>query len=161
MGAETGEHRVKITGTDNFGLSQEIEVTYDLSDVPVIWEASSELTELERETPVDLSLLFETLDGALDVDYEAMFGFNSGSGSLEPSEENGYVLSGEYNSIVPGTSPFVFTPSELGPQQLVFTLRDSNGQEIEALLDFNVVEFIDVISISLDQPGYDQNEIGR
>ncbi|MGS0524798.1 Ig-like domain-containing protein [Zobellia nedashkovskayae] len=32
---------------------------------------------------------------------------------------------------------------------MVFTLRDSNGQEIEAGLDFNVVEFIDVISITL------------
>ncbi|MGJ8736512.1 Ig-like domain-containing protein, partial [Zobellia laminariae] len=149
MGSETGSHRVKVVGTDNFGLSAEIEVMYDLSDVPVIWEASSELSELELAKPVDLSLLFETDDAAEDIGYEAIYGLDTGSGSLEASEENGYAPNGEYGPIDPGTYPLVFTPSEVGPQQLVFTLRDSNGQEIEAGLDFNVVEFIDVISISL------------
>ncbi|WKX74842.1 Ig-like domain-containing protein [Zobellia laminariae] len=148
MGSETGSHRVKVVGTDNFGLSAEIEVMYDLSDVPVIWEASSELSELELAKPVDLSLLFETDDAAEDIGYEAIYGLDTGSGSLEASEENGYAPNGEYGPIDPGTYPLVFTPSEVGPQQLVFTLRDSNGQEIEAGLDFNVVEFIDVISIS-------------
>ncbi|OWW25106.1 hypothetical protein B4Q04_11215 [Zobellia sp. OII3] len=149
MGGETGEHRVKITGSDNFGFSDEIEVMYNLSDVPAVWEASSELSEIQLEKPIDLSLLFEIVDAAEDVEYEAMYGFGSGSGSLEASEENGYVPNGEYSSILPGTYPLVFTPSKVGPQQLVFTLRDSNGQEIEAGVDFNVVEFIDVISIAL------------
>ncbi|MBU3025368.1 Ig-like domain-containing protein, partial [Zobellia galactanivorans] len=149
MGGETGEHRVKITGSDNFGFSDEIEVMYNLSDVPAVWEASSELSEIQLEKPIDLSLLFEIVDAAEDVEYEAMYGFSSGSGSLEASEENGYVPNGEYSSILPGTYPLVFTPSKVGPQQLVFTLRDSNGQEIEAGVDFNVVEFIDVISIAL------------
>ncbi|SHJ21432.1 PKD domain-containing protein [Pseudozobellia thermophila] len=149
MGSETGEHRIKITGADNFGLSDEIEVTYELSDVPAVWEASSEFSEIELEKPVELSLLFEANDAAEDIDYEAAYGFASGSGSLGPSEENGYAPKGEYGPIVPGTYPLVFTPSEIGPQQLVFTLRDSNGQEIEAGVDFNVVDFIEVISITL------------
>uniref|UniRef100_UPI00259412C4 hypothetical protein n=1 Tax=uncultured Zobellia sp. TaxID=255433 RepID=UPI00259412C4 len=41
MGSKTGGHRVKITGANNFGISQDIEVSYELSDVPVVWEASS------------------------------------------------------------------------------------------------------------------------
>ncbi|WKX74844.1 Ig-like domain-containing protein [Zobellia laminariae] len=71
-------------------------------------------------------------------------------GILVPSQENGYVPSGEYNPIVAGNYPLVFTPSEVGPQQLTFTLRDSNGQKIETILNFNIVEFIDVSSITLD-----------
>ncbi|SIS87184.1 Ig-like domain (group 2) [Zobellia uliginosa] len=149
MGSKTGGHRVKITGANNFGISQDIEVTYELSDVPVVWEASSELSELELEKPVDVSLVFERLDTDLEVGYQAVYGFGSGAGSLGPSEENGYAPKGEYGPIVPGTYPLVFTPSEIGPQQLVFTLRDSNGQEIEASVDFNVVDFIEVISLTL------------
>ncbi|MDO6517842.1 PKD domain-containing protein [Zobellia uliginosa] len=149
MGSKTGGHRVKITGANNFGISQDIEVTYELTDVPVVWEASSELSELELEKPVDVSLVFERLDTDLEVGYQAVYGFGSGAGSLGPSEENGYAPKGEYGPIVPGTYPLVFTPLEIGPQQLVFTLRDSNGQEIEAGVDFNVVDFIEVISITL------------
>ncbi|WP_194524225.1 Ig-like domain-containing protein, partial [Zobellia roscoffensis] len=148
-GSATGEHRVRITGADNFGISEDIEVMYELSDVPVVWEASSELSQLELEKPVALSLLLETDEASDDVDYEAIYGFASGSGSLEPSEENGYAPNGEYGPILAGAHPLVFTPSELGPQRLVFTLRDSNGQEIETGLDFNVSEFIEVISITL------------
>ncbi|MBT9190566.1 Ig-like domain-containing protein, partial [Zobellia russellii] len=92
---------------------------------------------------------FERLDTDLEIGYQAVYGLGSGAGSLVPSEENGYAPGGEYGPIVPGTYPLVFTPSEIGPQQLVFTLRDSNGQEIEAGVDFNVVEFIEVISITL------------
>ncbi len=148
-GSATGEHRVRITGADNFGISEDIEVMYELSDVPVVWEASSEFSQLELEKPVALSLLLETDEASQDVDYETIYGFASGSGSLEPSEENGYAPNGEYGPISAGTYPLVFTPSELGPQRLVFTLRDSNGQEIETGLDFNVSEFIEVISITL------------
>ncbi|MGS0524796.1 Ig-like domain-containing protein [Zobellia nedashkovskayae] len=149
-GSEIGVHRVKIVGSDNFGLSEEIEVTYNLSDVPVVWEASSELSELELDKPAGLSLLLGTDNTAEDITYEAIYGFVPGPGILVPSQENGYVPTGEYNPIVAGNYPLVFTPSEVGPQQLTFTLRDSNGQEIETILDFNVIEFIDITSITLE-----------
>ena len=149
-GSEIGAHRLKIVGSDNFGLSEEIEVTYNLSDVPVVWEASSELSELELDKPAGLSLLLGTDNTAEDITYEAIYGLVQGSGILVPSQENSYVPTGEYNPIVAGNYPLVFTPSQVGPQQLTFTLRDSNGQEIETILDFNVVEFIDVSSITLD-----------
>jgi len=149
-GSKIGAHRIKIVGSDNFGLSEEIEITYNLSDVPVVWEASSELSELELDKPASLSLLLGTDNTAEDITYEAIYGFVPGPGILVPSQENGYVPTGEYNPIVAGNYPLVFTPSEVGPQQLTFTLRDSNGQEIETILDFNVIEFIDISSINLE-----------
>ncbi|CAM4346963.1 Ig-like domain-containing protein [Zobellia nedashkovskayae] len=149
-GSKIGAHRIKIVGSDNFGLSEEIEVTYNLSDVPVVWEASSELSELELDKPAGLSLLLGTDNTAEDITYEAIYGFVPGPGILVPSQENGYVPTGEYNPIFAGNYPLVFTPSEVGPQQLTFTLRDNNGQEIETILDFNVVEFIDIISITIE-----------
>ena len=150
MGAEVGEHRVKISATDNFGFTEEVEIGYNLTNVPARWEASSEFTEIELGKAVELSLLFEIVNTALAVSYEARFELASGSGALSPSEADGYSLDGEYAPIVPGTYPFVFTPSELGSQQLVFILRDSNGQEIKEELAFNVVENIRVISIILE-----------
>ncbi|MBU2947194.1 Ig-like domain-containing protein, partial [Zobellia uliginosa] len=149
-GSKIGAHRIKIVGSDNFGLSEEIEITYNLSDIPVVWEASSELSELELDKPASLSLLLGTDNTAEDITYEAIYGFVPGPGILIPSQENGYVPTGEYNPIVAGNYPLVFTPSEVGPQQLTFTLRDSNGQEIETILDFNVIEFIDISSINLE-----------
>ena len=108
----------------------------------------------------DLSLLFEIFDTAQDVTYEARFELATGSGTLAPSEEGGYSPGGEYADIVPGSYPLVFTPSELGPQQLAFTLRDSNGQEIREEIDFNVVENIRVISIFLGEDDTIELQLG-
>ncbi|QCX00034.1 DUF5011 domain-containing protein [Aggregatimonas sangjinii] len=160
MGTEVGEHRVKIVGSDNFGISEEIEITYDLENVPALWEASSELTEIELGKAADIFLLFEPVDTALEVTYEARLEFASGSGTLAPIQEEGYPLDGDYAAIAPGTYPFMFTPSELGTQELVFVLRDSNGQELRETLSFNVVEVIRVISIFLGEDDTIELQLG-
>ena len=160
MGTEVGEHRLKITASDNFGMSEESEISYNIQNVPARWEASSGLREIELGTSADLSLLFEIFDTAQDVTYEARFELATGSGTLAPSEEGGYSPGGEYADIVPGSYPLVFTPSELGPQQLAFILRDSNGQEIREEIDFNVVENIRVISIFLGEDDTIELQLG-
>ena len=151
FGNETGEHRISVSATDNFGFEETLEIVYNLTSVPVRWEASSVLTEIGQGQSVELSLLFSRENISTANDYEAKLEFTSGDGTIVPAEDGGFALSEAFATISPGTFPFVFTPSELGVQQLVFTLRDSNGQEITTELVFNVREFIEVISVSFGE----------
>ncbi|QCX00335.1 DUF5011 domain-containing protein [Aggregatimonas sangjinii] len=160
MGTEPGTHRLTVVATDNFGFKEELELGYNLDNVSARWEASSELAEIELGKSADISLLFEPVDAALGVAYEARLEFTSGSGTLARIQEEDYLLEGDYASIAPGTYPFTFTPSELGLQELVFVLRDSNGQELRETLSFNVAEVIRVISIFLGEDDTIELQLG-
>ena len=149
IGTVPGEHRLAVKATDSFGFTEEVELVYDLTDVPARWEASSEFSQVELGRAVELSLLFEIISATTDVTYEARLAFDLGAGSLTAAQEDGYVPRSDFSPIVPGTFRLLFTPSELGPQLLVFVLRDSNGQEVSQELSFDVVENIEVASIVL------------
>ena len=149
IGIEPGEHQVRITASDNFGISEEIELLYDISNVPAVWEASSTVAEIELGKSTEIQLRFEIINTALDLNYESRYGFTSGSGTLAPLEDGGFAPGTAYEPILPGTYILDFTPAELGAQQIVFTLGDGNGQELTEEISFDVVQNIEVITIFL------------
>ena len=144
FGQSEGTHRLRVIAKDGFGFEQELEIGYFLEDVPVLWEAQSGVTEIELGESADISVQFEIIDTSLELDYEAKYELLSGSGTLLPSAAGGFTLDNEFAAIAPGSFLFVYTPGEIGPNSLVFTLRDSNGQELVEELNFTVVEIVPV-----------------
>ncbi len=151
VGTEVGEHRLKILASDNFGMSEEIEIFYNLENVPARWQATSGVSEIELGKSAGITLLFEIVNTTLDVSYQARYEFAEGGGTLVPSDGNTYDIGGTYGTIVPGSYTFDFTPEAAGGQEIVFALRDSNGQELKTEIVFTVVQFIEVIAIDLGE----------
>ncbi len=150
VGNEEGEHVVKVVGSDNFGFKEELEITYMLTDVPVSWTASSPISQIElgESAPITLGLETPTVS---DVTYEAAYNLSAGSGTLTLTTANGFLPTTEYEPILPGTYELSFIPDALGSVEIIFLVRDTNGQELSATVIFEVVETIDVISLNLGE----------
>jgi len=117
--------------------------------VPAIWEATSEVTEIELGKATTIQLRFEIINNELDIRYESKYEFAPGSGLISPIVPGGFAPTTNYAPISPGVYSLKFVPDELGPQEIVFILRDSNGQELKEEIVFDVVQTVNVISIFL------------
>ncbi len=151
IGSETGVHIVKVTASDNFGISEEIEISYTLEDVPVSWIAASEVAQIElgEQGPIELTLGSPL--NTVATTYEANYSLTEGSGSLRPNEPESYAPGTDFAVIEPGTYSLLLLAEELGPLEIVFNLLDANGQELTTALKFEVVQTIEVISIDLGE----------
>ena len=94
-------------------------------------------------------MVFELSDAGTKLVYEARYRFAEGSGTLVPTKENTPSIATEYETIAPNTFNLTFTPSVLGSQSLIFSLKDENGQELITEINFDVVE-IDEKQVLLD-----------
>ncbi len=159
-GTEKGVHTLKITGSDNFGISEEIEIAYTLTDVPINWSADSSVAQLElgKEEPITLVLGPATTDVA--TTYEANYAISEGSGAVSPAEAEGYAPNTSFTDILPGSYPLLLVAEALGPLEIVFNLIDANGQELQTALQFEVVQTIPVISIDLGEHDELDMEVG-
>ena len=142
VGTVVGEHRVQIIAEDTFGFVQETEITYDISNVPAVWTATTTIAQIELTNTAPVTL---TLEQGVDVaaTYEWSYVFESGSGRLRtpaPAEEN--IEIDRFAAILPGTYQYTFIPDALGVVDILFNLVDSNGQELTANLTIEVVEEI-------------------
>lgn len=145
VGSTVGEHQVHITAEDSFGFTEEIALSYTLTEVPVTWTATSPITQIELNKTAPITVTFDT--GALvsAATYERNYKITTGSGSLNALSTEEVAPDG-YTPIVPGTHQFVFAPDALGVVVIEFHLRDSNGQELLTKLEFEVVAQIVVAS---------------
>jgi len=143
VGAEPGEHIVKVTATDNYGFAEEIEIEYSLTEVPpVIWTATSPIQRLELGNSVSITVTFERSEASQDVNYERNYRIIAGSGSLmEPSDQSVVELD-EFVSLQPGIYPLNFVPDALGIMQLSFDLKGDDGETYSAEVEFEVLEEI-------------------
>ncbi len=151
VGEQKGAHRVKVVGSDNFGFTEELELSYTLEDVPVVWTAASTISQIELGEAAPVTVTLQTQAASPIVNYEAALQFVSGSGSLTPSDVSGVTLDANYNTILPGVYQFSFVPDGLGSVEIVFLLRDENGQELKTSVEFEVVQNVPVISIDLGE----------
>ncbi|MRX65950.1 Ig-like domain-containing protein [Maribacter luteus] len=138
IGSTVGAHTVSVQATDTYGFTEELELTYILSEVPVTWTATISDSELlvGDQTTVTVTLGNE---GTGNATYERNYSISTGSGALTQSDGTGVGLDG-YEGITPGTYQYGFVPDVLGTVTLTFDLRDSNGQELTASVNLEVVE---------------------
>ncbi|WP_282055020.1 Ig-like domain-containing protein [Maribacter luteus] len=154
IGSTVGAHTVRVQATDTYGFTEELELTYILSEVPVTWTATIADSELlvGYQTTVTVTLGNE---GTGNATYERNYSISTGSGALTQSDGTGVGLDG-YEGITPGTYQYGFVPDALGAVTLTFDLRDSNGQELTASVNLEVVEELssgenDIIAFTLPE----------
>ncbi|MRX65948.1 DUF5011 domain-containing protein [Maribacter luteus] len=154
IGSTVGAHTVRVQATDTYGFTEELELTYILSEVPVTWTATISDSELlvGYQTTVTVTLGNE---GTGNATYERNYSISTGSGALTQSDGTGVGLDG-YEGITPGTYQYGFVPDALGAVTLTFDLRDSNGQELTASVNLEVVEELssgenDIIAFTLPE----------
>ncbi|MDO6519936.1 hypothetical protein Q4562_22040, partial [Zobellia uliginosa] len=152
IGTTVGEHKVRILAEDPYGFTEELELTYTLSEVPATWTATASDTEL---LVGGLTTITVTLGngGTGDVAYERSYGMVGGSGELTLEDGTGLEMDA-YVEIVPGTYRYNFMAEALGTVTLTFDLRDGNGQELTAEVNLEVVEELlpegnDIVAFSL------------
>ncbi len=142
VGSGAGEHLVKVIATDNYGFIEEAELNYNINDIPVVWTANAAVVQVEPGNAVAITLVLENGGEGVDVSFESRFSLASGSGTLTALSTIDTGISQEFSSIEPGTYSLSFTPDALGISELVFYLKDSNGQELKTSVKFDVVEDI-------------------
>ncbi|MBU3025506.1 Ig-like domain-containing protein [Zobellia galactanivorans] len=152
IGTTVGEHKVRVLAEDPYGFTEELELTYTLSEVPATWTATASDTEL---LVGGLTTITVTLgnEGTGDVAYERSYGMVAGSGELTLEDGTGLEMEA-YVDIVPGTYRYNFMAEALGTVILTFDLRDGNGQELTAEVRLEVVEELspegnDIVAFSL------------
>lgn len=147
MGAKAGQHTVKVTASDNYGFTEEIELEYTLEEVPpVIWTATSPIKRMELGNSATITVSFEKSELALDVEYERSYSIDVGSGRLTETEEEVEIAWDTYEAVAPGIYTFTFTPDELGMAELSFNLKGDDGEQYVAELSFEVLtEIIDEV----------------
>ncbi|WP_394749128.1 Ig-like domain-containing protein [Spongiimicrobium salis] len=154
IGTVDGEHSLRIVAEDNFGFSEETELGYTIRQVPATWTATSEVSRLELGDSAAITITLGAVANNANATYERNYRIGPGSGSLTEASTTDPLELDTYVPIVPGSYSLVFVPDALGTSVLTFDLRDSNGQELTATLDFEVVEELllegnDITSFSL------------
>ncbi|HET8738017.1 MAG TPA: immunoglobulin-like domain-containing protein, partial [Pricia sp.] len=145
VGAEPGEHIVKVIASDNYGFTEEIEIEYILSEIPpVTWTATSTVKRIALNNSAPITVTFEKSPASSEVDYERKYYLVSGSGMIlgvEPSEQANIDLD-EFKPIAPGSYALLFTPDATGTVVIGFDLRGGDGEEYTTTLQFEVLEEI-------------------
>ena len=106
---------------------------------PIIWKATSKVSQINLGMSAEIKLVFEATETGTELAYEARYRFAEGSGTLVPKQENTPGIATEYETIVPNTFNLTFTPSVLGRQSIIFSLKDENGQELITEINIDVV----------------------
>ncbi len=142
VGTQVGDHRITIKAEDSFGFTEETEITYSISNVPAVWTATSPNTIVEVDKKAEVVVTLQSGVDNAGATYEWNYQIISGSGMLLIATDFIEVEPNNFEAITPAVYQFVFVPDALGTAELQFNLRDSNGQELEDNLVFEVVEEI-------------------
>jgi|GEM_PF-4770276 len=145
VGSESGNHVVKITATDNYGFTKDVEIEYTLAKIPpLVWTAASSVKRVELGNSVQITVNFEKSEANPDVTYVRRYYPISGSGTFntKSAEPESVVDYSEFSPILPGTYTLEFTPLELGVTELSFDLKGDEGEAYTVVISFEVLEDI-------------------
>jgi hypothetical protein len=142
IGTSVGDHEVKIIASDNFGMKKEETLLYTIDEVSVIWTAASTATRVELGKTVAIVVNFEIDDTESGISFVRNYQLGADQGELKDNDTENSIVLNEDVQIAPGTYTLNFTPSTLGGVPINFVLIDSNNQERNVILSFEVVEDI-------------------
>lgn len=104
-GLEEGNQKVVITVEDSYGFSNEVELLFNISDVPVTWEASSLVTIVELGKTIDILLTLDSETEGTLVSYKGKYNQSSGSGFLIGFPTTNDLFPKQFTEISEGTYP--------------------------------------------------------
>ncbi|QXP53517.1 immunoglobulin-like domain-containing protein [Cellulophaga sp. HaHa_2_1] len=142
IGTSVGDHEVKIIASDNYGEEKEETLLYTIDEVSVIWTATSTATQVELGKTVVIVVNFEIDDTESGISFVRNYKLEASQGELKDNDTENSIVLNEDVQIAPGTYTVDFTPSTLGIVPINFVLIDSNNQERNVILSFEVVEDI-------------------
>ena len=121
-----GEHKITLTATASDGATRKefLNVLVKHSELTFIASSSGNQTQVDTEIPLSINL--RTLTNTEDVSY-LLTPEIDGNGNLLSASGTELVL-GQDISIMPGEHGYRFVSSNLGENNIHFTLTDSNGQ---------------------------------
>lgn len=143
ISSSVGVTVVKLEVINQAGLTKELELTYNVEHNPYTFKVTSPNTNtnVNLERPFSVSVFNNGDD--LNVTYERAFFITQGTGAVLDSDNRDVKL-GSFLPIEQGVNPYNVRFAESGASQLRVVTRDSNGQEKEETIVFNV----DVVAFS-------------
>ncbi|ADV51011.1 PKD domain containing protein [Cellulophaga algicola DSM 14237] len=136
-----GDHSVTFTASDTFGFTEEITLTYTITNIPVTWTAEGPTGPVLLGSSQSITLTLGNEAAITGATYQRNYSFSEGSGNLyTAAPESNTIAVNDFVSIVPGTYQLEYISNELGITTIEFLLRDSNEQELIATVTFEVVD---------------------
>ncbi|MCR1024374.1 DUF5011 domain-containing protein [Cellulophaga baltica] len=136
-----GDHSVTFTASDTFGFTEEITLTYTITNIPVTWKAEGPTDPVLLGSSETITLTLGNEAAITGATYQRNYSFSEGSGNLyTAAPESNTIAVNDFVSIAPGTYQLEYISNELGVTTIEFLLRDSNEQELIATVTFEVVD---------------------
>ncbi|MBU2997458.1 DUF5018 domain-containing protein [Cellulophaga baltica] len=155
---EVGDHTIVFTAEDSFGFTEQVIVTYSISDIPVTWTARESTGQLLIGDTETVTIVLGSETEEQEVTYERNYSFTEGTGTLTTSEGVDETL-GEFIEITPGTYELEFTATEVGIITIEFLLKDSNEQEYIESVTFESFEIPGTISSEKEITSFSINDV--
>ncbi|QXP54745.1 PKD domain-containing protein [Cellulophaga sp. HaHa_2_95] len=136
-----GDHSVTFTASDTFGFTEEITLTYTITNIPVTWTAEGPTDPVLLGSSQSITVSLGNEAAVTGATYQRNYSFSEGSGNLyTAAPESNTITVNDFVSIEPGTYQLEYISNELGVTTIEFLLRDSNEQELVATVTFEVVD---------------------
>ncbi|WP_405246591.1 beta strand repeat-containing protein [Cellulophaga sp. Asnod2-G02] len=136
-----GDHSVTFTASDTFGFTEEITLTYTITNIPVTWTAEGPTDPVLLGSSQSITVTLGNEASVTGATYQRSYSFSEGSGNLyTAAPESNTIAVNDFVSIEPGTYQLEYISNELGVTTIEFLLRDSNEQELIATVTFEVVD---------------------
>jgi len=131
-----GEHRLLFQATDTYGQSVGSEISLMATNAQLNFTTAATNSEMIVGGTNTISVNLGEQGNASNLTYEMSYFVTGGTGTLQ--ETGSPVASSTFFVTTPGSRTFSFLPDLPGSYTITFTLRDSNGQILEALTSFVV-----------------------
>ncbi|GMN12134.1 hypothetical protein MTsPCn9_34290 [Croceitalea sp. MTPC9] len=131
-----GEHRLLFQATDTYGQSVSSEVSLMATNAQLNFTAAATNSEMIVGGTNTISVNLGEQGNASNLTYEMSYFVTGGTGTL--TEGGNTISSSTFITTTPGSRTFSFLPDLPGNYTLTFTLRDSNGQTLQAPTSFVV-----------------------
>ncbi|SDF01436.1 beta strand repeat-containing protein, partial [Cellulophaga baltica] len=136
-----GDHSVTFTASDTFGFTEEITLTYTITNIPVTWTAEGPTDPVLLGSSQSITVTLGNEAAVTGATYQRNYSFSEGSGNLyTAAPESNTIAVNDFVSIAPGTYQLEYISNELGVTTIEFLLRDSNEQELITTVTFEVVD---------------------
>ncbi|WP_282144203.1 beta strand repeat-containing protein [Cellulophaga baltica] len=136
-----GDHSVTFTASDTFGFTEEITLSYTITNIPVTWTAEGPTDPVLLGSSQSITLTLGNEAAVTGATYQRNYSFSEGSGNLYTAAPEGNTIAvNDFVSIEPGTYQLEYISNELGVTTIEFLLRDSNEQELITTVTFEVVD---------------------
>ncbi|QXP52981.1 hypothetical protein [Cellulophaga sp. HaHa_2_1] len=136
-----GDHSVTFTASDTFGFTEEITLSYTITNIPVTWIAEGPTGPVLLGSSQSITVTLGNEAAVTGATYQRNYSFSEGSGNLyTAAPESNTITVNDFVSIEPGTYQLEYISNELGVTTIKFLLRDSNEQELIATVTFEVVD---------------------